>query len=110
MSVDEKRLEAFIQNSGIITPCDEEDFPLSVEEDEDSFYWVAFESRDWGLRSRAVNLDLYRWGQLPGYELLKYISTKSGQRKSQVLLLNPGTDAQLAMNEEIIVQVGGVNR
>lgn len=103
MSDDLSRAKAFASHEGIIIPCDEEDLPLSVESMEDKVFWIAFESRELGLQSNAVNLSLYHWGQMNGLLILKFLHERIVQGGEHLLIINPGTDRQIGMDNDAII-------
>lgn len=105
MDQDLQRAIAFSHNKDVILPYDEkEHLPVSVDTIDEKIYWIAFESAEIGRTSTAVDPSFYKWGQLSGIQYLKFLHERIVQGGQHHLIINPGTDSQIGMNNESISQ------
>ena len=104
MDRDLQRAIAFAEHPDILMPYDEEQLPLSVDSFDGKIYWIAFESPELGRTSSAVNLSLYNWGQMSGLQYLKFLHERIVKGGKHHLIINPGTERQVGMNNESISQ------
>lgn len=103
MSEDLKRMALFAMNDHVIMPYDHEQLPMSVDEEDDTVAWLAFESPELGKKCSMIDPSQYVWGQMNGLQYLKFLHERIEVGGEHVLIVNPGTDMQMGMNNEAIV-------
>jgi hypothetical protein len=102
MTEDLKRAGYFALNPNIIVPCDDEDLPLSVDTEGDKVFWVAFESPELGQQSSALDPSAYKWGQIQGLQMLKFLLERVEAGGEHFFIVNPGTNRQMGMNNQSV--------
>lgn len=102
MTEDIKRAGYFALNSSIIVPCDEDSLPMSVDHEDDKVFWIAFESPELGKQSSALDPAAYKWGQMQGLQLLKFLFERIEAGGQHFFIVNPGTNRQMGMNNKAI--------
>ena len=102
MSADISRVGLFALNPGVIVPCDEEDLPANVDQEDDLVCWLAFESPELGRQCSMIDPSQYRWGQISGLQMLKFLHERIETGGRHVLVINPGSNRQMGMDHQAI--------
>lgn len=103
MADDLERLRRLYANEGVITPCDGEALPLSVDQDGEIIYWICFESVELGRQSSVVDPTYYEWGKISGERFMKFLNERIEAGGEHVLIANPGTALQAGLQGKVIV-------
>jgi hypothetical protein len=102
MSNDLQRAVLFAKSNQIIIPRDHEDLPLSVDEEDGVVAWIAFESPELGQQCQMIDPSAYQWGQMNGLQYFKFLHERIEAGGQHVLVINPGSNRQVGMNNESI--------
>jgi hypothetical protein len=103
MNEDLRRVCLWAANSNIIVPCDEEDLPCSVDSEGELVAWTGFESEELAKQTDAMDPKEHQWGMIDGLQYLKFLHERIEAGGQHVLVMNPGTDRQSALEGENIV-------
>ncbi len=102
MKKDLQRAVLFAKSDQIIMPRDHEDLPLSIDEEEGVVAWIAFESPELGRQCQMIDPSQFQWGQMNGLSYLKFLHERVEQGGQHLLVINPGSNRQIGMNNEAI--------
>jgi len=103
MNEDLRRVCLWAANPNIIVPCDEEHLPCSVDSEGDLVAWTGFESDELAKQTDAMDPTAHRWGLIGGLQYLKFLHERIEAGGHHVLVMNPGTPRQSALEGESIV-------
>ncbi len=102
MNKDIRQLVLFAQNKNVIVPCDEESLPLCVDTQNNINFWIGFESSELGQQSPSMDPSFYSWGQISGFQYLKFILERIETGGKHVLLINPDTKLQFGLDNNAV--------
>ena len=102
MNDDLKRAGYFALNPDILVPYDHEDLPLSIDTEGDKVFWIAFESPELGKQSSAFDPSIYKWGQIQGLQMFKFLHERIEAGGEHFFIVNPGTNRQMGLNNQAI--------